>query len=207
MDLVDSTSAAVFKRHFSERNTPGDLLCAIGLKRMDVCQMDDAVGARHGIARHGSAPDCAKLCTVAVQLRKDERAREILPYSGKGKAWGCGVIDAPAFRVENGRLDGSEAAFSAWVCSAGLDRNTLLRGFQLPALTLEGCGLYSKFRRKKLSWRSFGKKRVAPMMSTWGRSWIDLSAGTSLDVVISVEWLHICRAQINKGGLKPALVR
>ena len=106
MDLVDSTSAAVFKRHFSERNAPGDLLCAIGLKRMDVCQMDDAVSAWHGIARHGSAPDCAKLCTVAVQLRKDERARETLPYPGKGKAWGCGVIDAPAFRVENGRLDG-----------------------------------------------------------------------------------------------------
>ena len=128
----------------------------------------DAVGARHGIARYRSAPDCAKLCTVTVQLRKDERAREILPYPGKGKAWGCGVIDAPAFRVENGRLDGSEAAFSAWVCSAGLDRNALLRGFQFPALTLEGCGLYSIFRRKKLSRRSFGRKRVAPTMSTWG---------------------------------------
>ena len=107
-DLVDSTSTAMLKRHFSERNDPGELLCAIGLKRMDVCQMGDAVGARHGIARHGSAPDCAKLCTVTVQLRKDERAREILPYPGKGKAWGCGVIDAPAFRVENGRLDGAK---------------------------------------------------------------------------------------------------
>ena len=128
----------------------------------------DAVGARHGIARYRSAPDCAKLCTATVQRRKDERAREILPYPCKGKACGCGVIDAPAFRVENGRLDGSEAAFSAWVCSAGLDRNALLRGFQFPALTLEGCGLYSIFRRKKLSRRSFGRKRVAPTMSTWG---------------------------------------
>lgn len=89
MDLVDSTSAAMRKRHFSERNDPGEQLCAIGLKRMDVCQMGDVVGARHGIARHGSAPDCAKLCTVAVQLRKDERARETLLYPGKGKAWGC----------------------------------------------------------------------------------------------------------------------
>ena len=128
----------------------------------------DAAGAKPGIARDGSAPDCAKLCTATVQRRKDERAREILPYPCKGKACGCGVIDAPAFRVENGRLDGSEAAFSAWVCSAGLDRNALLRGFQFPALTLEGCGLYSIFRRKKLSRRSFGRKRVAPTMSTWG---------------------------------------
>ena len=128
--------------------------------------MGDAAGAWHGIARHRSAPDCAKLCTVTVQLRKDERSREILPYPGKGKAWGCGVIDAPAFRVENGRLDGSEAAFSAWVCSAGLDRNALLWEFQFPALALEGCGLYSIFRRKKLSQRSFGQKRVAPMMPT-----------------------------------------
>ena len=79
---------------------------------------------------------------------------------------GLCVIDAPAFRVENGRLDGSEAAFSAWVCSAGLDRNALLRGFQFPALTLGGCGLYSIFRRKKLSQRSFGQKCVAPMMPT-----------------------------------------
>ena len=55
--------------------------------------MGDAAGAWHGIARHRSAPDCAKLCTVTVQLRKNERAREILPYPGKGKACGCGVID------------------------------------------------------------------------------------------------------------------
>jgi len=68
----------------------------------------DAVGARHGIARYRSAPDCAKLCTATVQRRKDERAREILPYPCKGKACGCGVIDAPAFRVENGRLDGAK---------------------------------------------------------------------------------------------------
>lgn len=122
----------------------------------------DAAGARHGIARYRSAPDCAKLCTATVQRRKDERAREILPYPCKGKACGCGVIDAPAFRVENGRLDGSEAAFSAWVCSAGSDRNALIWEFHFPALALEGCGLYSIFRRKKLSRRSFGGNALRP---------------------------------------------
>ena len=128
----------------------------------------DALDAKHGIARHRSAPDCAKLCTVTVQLRKNERAREILPYPGKGKACGCGVIDAPAFRVENGRLDGAKLPSRLGYVVPDWTGTPCCGGFQFPALTLEGCGLYSIFRRKKLSWRSFGTKRVAPTMSTWG---------------------------------------
>jgi hypothetical protein len=33
-----------------------------------------------------------------------------------------------------------------------------------------------------------------------GRSWVDLSAGTSLGVAISAEWLHICRAKSTRAG-------
>lgn len=127
----------------------------------------DAAGAKSGIARYGAAPDCAKLCTVTVQLRKNERAREILPYPGKAKACSCGVIDAPAFRVENGRLDGAKLPSRL--------------GYAVPDWTGTPC--CGNFNSLRSPWRDadcirylgakncrgvpLDKKRVAPMMSIW----------------------------------------
>ena len=119
---------------------------------------------------------------------------------------GLCVIDAPAFRVENGRLDGAKLPSRL--------------GYVVPDWTGTPC--CGDFNSLHLPWRDadcirylgaknccgvpLGKTRCAHDVDM-GRSWVDLSAGTSLGVAASAEWLHICKAPINKGGLKPALVR